>query len=436
MRVLTLWTTIICLQLLNFEAYSQGRVLVYDSLKHSVKVKKTIRLDIQKDFGATPNDTTNDHAAFRAASQFINKRTGYCELLIPKGTYIVGKQDQVKSRAYYLQGSDVLQILNCKDVKITGENGSMLKYDVGFRFGSFNPIDGLSTNITMECTSKTKTTADKRADLGRCIVLVNSRNVKINNLILDGNFYSETLNNMNSFNLKCTDEKSTAFMDNKINLGGGYGDCSIQLAHYGIFVSHSGDVTISRVTARRFGTDGIQVANSHAIAGQKNVKIVDCIIDFNARTGIALTGGDKIDITNTSITNTGRCLFASTGTGVDIEAQIDSQKKAKLVTNVKFYNCKFRNNSSGEILAKYGLGSSDVTFENCNIISASRAVNVGRKNVGYKFINNRIGGTKLILLDDKKIDMSDKTYKNEGGKVRQLRTSNESIIFHNNVLIE
>jgi hypothetical protein len=185
-------------------------------------------------------------------------------------------------------------------------------------------------------------------------------------------------------------------MDDKINLGGGYGDCSIQLAHYGIL-----RISLWRCDHQQgySAADLVQmvsrVANSHtAIAGQKNVKIVDCTVDFNARTGIALTGGDKIDVTNTSITNTGRCVFASTGTGVDIEAQVDSQKKAKLVTNVKFYNCNFRNNSSGEILAKVSAWAPPTSLSRiATSISASRAVNVGRKNVGYKFINNRIGGS-------------------------------------------
>ncbi|KAA0991304.1 glycosyl hydrolase family 28-related protein [Dyadobacter aurulentus] len=433
------------LQSCNFNANAQRRVLAFDSTKHSLKVKKSvILLNIQKDFGATPNDKTNDHAAFQAAADFINKRKGHCKLLIPKGTYIVGKQDLLKNNAYLYRGSDVLQILNCNNVKIAGEPGTILKYDVGFRFGSFNPADGLSTNITMDCTPKTKTSADRRADLGRCIVLVNSANIQIDNVVLDGNFYAETLNNMNSFKLKCIESKNSAFMADKINIGGGYGDCNIQLAHYGIFVLKSGNVTISNSTTKRFGTDGIQIANSHELPAEKNIKIVNCVVDFNARTGIALTGGDKIDVINTSITNTGGCVYASTGTGVDIEAQRDDKKQEKLVTNVNFNNCKFKNNSSGEILAKFGLGSSDVTFENCNIHSSTRAVNVGRKNVGYRFINNKIGGNKVILLDDQKVDASDRNHTIDASKIktsrsseasRSSRTSAESVIFRGNVIV-
>ena len=437
MKLLALGATLIFLQLFNLEAFSQRKVLSYDSLKHSSRVNKAIiQLNIQKDFGAVPNDTINDHAAFQAASEFINQRKGNCVLVIPKGTYIVGKQEKLKNRDYFYRGSDVIQIINAKNVTVKGEVGTKLKYDVGFRFGSFDPADGSSTNITMDCTPKTKTTSNKRADLGRCIVIASSSNVVVENLELDGNFYSETLNNMNSYNVKCTDKKSTAFDPKKINIGGGYGDCGIQLAHYGVFVSHSGDIVIRKVTAERFGLDGIQVANSHIEADQKNVKIIQCKLDFNARTGLALTGGDKIEITGTSLTNTGRCLYASTGTGVDIEAQIDAKRKEKLVTNVKFTNCKFSNNSSGEILAKFGLGSSNITFDGCDIKSSSRAINLGRKNTGYKFVNNRISGTKVILLEDKKIDIRDQVQSKSARSINTLRTSSPENVFQNNVLVD
>lgn len=443
MKVLALWATFIGLSFLSSAAYSQRKVLAYDSTRHSSRISKAIiKLNIQKDFGAIPNDTINDHAAFQAASDFINRRKGYCELLIPAGKYIVGKQEKLSNRDYYYRGIDVIQIINAKNVTIKGQVGSILKYDTGFRFGTFNPEDGSSSNITMECTPKTKTTSNKRADLGRCILVVGSSNVTVENLQLDGNFYTETLNNMNTFKMKCMDEKSPSFNPNKINIGGGYGDCGIQLAHYGIYVSQSGGVVLRKVTAQRFGLDGIQIANSHTEPGQKNVKIIQCKLDFNARTALALTGGDKMEITGTSLTNTGRCMYAATGTGVDIEAEIDASRKARLVTNVKFTNCTFSNNSSGEILAKFGLGSSNVTFEGCDIKSSSRAINLGRKNTGYRFVNNKISGSKIVILDDKQIDIRDKALpkstRGQGASKNEksLRTAPDSNVFENNVLVD
>ncbi|WP_026630595.1 right-handed parallel beta-helix repeat-containing protein [Dyadobacter alkalitolerans] len=440
MKLIALWATVICLHFFCSQAYSQRKVLSYDSTKHSSRANKSvIKLNIQKDFGAVPNDTINDQAAFEAASQFINSRKGNCELLIPTGTYIVGKQVKLKNRDYYYRGADVIQIINSKNVVVKGQPGSKLIYDTGFRFGSFNPEDGSSSDITLDCTPKTKTTSDKRADLGRCVVIASSSNVRIENLILDGNFYSENLNNMNTFKVKCTDKQSTSFDPTKINIGGGYGDCGIQLAHYGVFISHSGNIVVEKVTAKRFGLDGMQIANSHTAATQKNIKVIDCDLDFNARTGLALTGGDKIDIINTSLTNTGRCLYAATGTGVDIEAQIDAKRQEKLVTNVKFLKCKFSNNSSGEILAKFGLGSSNITFDGCNIRSSSRAINLGRKNTGYRFVNNRISGTKVVLLEDQKVDIRDEAQAKKTISAKSTassRTSGSANIFQNNVLVE
>ncbi|MCE7069490.1 hypothetical protein LZG74_04225 [Dyadobacter sp. CY327] len=441
MKLTTFWATIICLHLFYSQAHSQRKVLSYDSTKHSSRVKKAIiKLNIQKDFGAIPNDTINDHAAFQAASEFINSRKGNCELLIPAGNYIVGKQIKLSNRDYYYRGADVIQILNAKNVTIKGQPGTKLKYDTGFRFGSFNPEDGSSSNISVECTPKPGATSAKRADLGRCIVVASSSNVKIENLVLDGNFYAENLNNMNTFNMKCMDKKNTAFDPEKINIGGGYGDCGIQLAHYGVMITHSGNIVVRNVTAKRFGLDGIQIANSHTEAGQKNVKLIQCDLNFNARTGLAIIGGDKIDVISTSITRTGNCLYAATGTGVDIEAEIDAKRQARQVTNVKFLKCKFSNNSSGEILAKFGLGSSNITFEDCDIKSSSLAINLGRKNSGYRFVNNRISGTKVVVLEDKKIDVmahqseQKKTISAKG--VTSSRTESPSNVFLNNVLVE
>ncbi len=55
-------------------------------------ISSVLTLNIKTDFCATGAGVTNDQAAFEAASAFIKKRSGYAKLVIPAGTYRVGRQ--------------------------------------------------------------------------------------------------------------------------------------------------------------------------------------------------------------------------------------------------------------------------------------------------------------------------------------------------------
>ncbi|MFZ1529039.1 MAG: glycosyl hydrolase family 28-related protein [Ferruginibacter sp.] len=48
--------------------------------------------NIKTDFGARGNGKLSDHAAFRRAAAYINKRKGNVVLFIPKGTYLLGQR--------------------------------------------------------------------------------------------------------------------------------------------------------------------------------------------------------------------------------------------------------------------------------------------------------------------------------------------------------
>lgn len=341
------------------------------------------------DFGAIPNDQVNDQAAFEAAADYINKKGGNCELFIPAGTYIVGGQKTVKDKNWYLRGRDVLEIKNSRNVIIRGEKGSLLKYDMGFRYGSFDPATGLSSNNPFV---KGRTVSSQRADLGRLIYINQSQNVEISNLVLEGNFYPENINNMNRFDIWCFNNKNAQFQKNKINLGGGYGDLQIQLLHTGIFVYYSGGVKINQVTARRFGLDGLMIVNRHDVATDKGVEVRNATFSYNGRTGIAITGGNGLLFEDCVIENTGQCMYTSTGTGIDIEAQKDP-KHSKLVKNVTINRCVFDSNREGDLAAHLGLGSDNVLVENSSFTSTRRALRMGPRATNYTFKNNVFKGT-------------------------------------------
>lgn len=343
------------------------------------------------DFGAKPNDNKNDQAAFEDAATFINKRGGNCVLKIPAGTYIVGRQIMQKDKNWYLKGVNTLNLSKVKNVTIQGVPGkTILKFDVGFRYGSFNPATGLSTNN--DWAKGLHTVSAQRADLGTVIYIFQSNDVHIKDLILDGNFYPATVNNMNKFSIKCFASHNAKYMPNKINVGGGYGDLQIQLSHYGLFVFHSGNVYLDNITAKRFGLDGLQIANREDVASQKTVRLNNRTFDYNGRTGVSVTGGNDIVFNACTISNTGQCMYSATGSGVDLEAQRDNLTSKKMIEKVVFKNCHFSSNKEGGIIALHGFGSKNVLIESCTFNSTRRPIRIGAKVSSYKIINNTFKG--------------------------------------------
>lgn len=344
------------------------------------------------DFGAKPNDNVSDQEAFEKMSAYVNSRGGHVIIKIPAGIFLVGRQEKIAGGSYYLTGKDVISLQDCENVTIKGSAGTKLLFNVGMRFGSFHPATGKSTNKTFECVAKNNV-ATERAMLGRVIHVRNSNQISIQNLSLDGNFYAGTVNNMNSFPLRGISQNSE-FQADKINIGGGYGDCGIQIEHYGIVISHSTNVLVDHVRSNRFGTDGLMIAN---ISGSDNhVRVRNSTFDYNSRTGIAVGGGQDITINKCTISNTGRFLYISTATGIDIEPEADATVKNKTIKKVTISNCKISGNSEGAILAKFGGSSSEVHVVNCDISSSRTAVVVGPKSTNFRFSNNRLNG-ELIL---------------------------------------
>ena len=350
-----------------------------------------------KAFGAIPNDGKSDQNAFEKASDYINKKKGNIKLIIPSGLYIVGKQDETRGN-YFFSAREIITLKNCSNVEIVGEPGAIIKYGVGLRFGTFKLKDGLSTNITYECGSKPMKSSE-RAALGHVIQLQNCSNINISQLTLDGNFYEETLNNMNSFPIRNVTEKNKKYLSNKINIGGGYGNCGVQIEHYGILIFHSSNVTINSVECRRFGSDGLLIAN---VDGKdKNIVVKNSKFDYNSRTGIAIGGGEDIQILNCIISNTGRFFYVATATGIDIEPEDDIKAKNKKVKNVLIDNCTIKGNSEGAVLAKFGGFSENITISNSNIQSFRSAINIGNKTKNFKYLNNTLDG--VFLQNEKQI---------------------------------
>lgn len=138
-----------------------------------------------KSFGAKGNGRTNDHDAFQRAAAFFNARGGQGKLVISKGTYLVGKQvfNRTQPTEPVFEGSDLLYFRNVKNLDIEGQNGSVVKYIKGLRYGAFKPVTG----EPYKHGTQNFVLRGYLASIGNSITLNNCTSVKIINLEMDGN---------------------------------------------------------------------------------------------------------------------------------------------------------------------------------------------------------------------------------------------------------
>ncbi len=248
-----------------------------------------------KSFGAKGDGKTNDHDAFEKAANFFNDRGGDGKLIIPKGTYIVGKQTftggQRGKPAY--TGENVLHFTKLKNFIVEGASGSILKYEDSLRFGAFEP----STGKPYEHGNNLFTKFEYAASAGICFFIDNCSGVSITNLILDGNSQHHIL-------------------------GGVYGDVGRQLPHSGIYIKNSDHITIDKVNISNFGLDGITVSN---IPGKQkdSVSLLNSSFEYNSRQGLSWIGGNSLFVKNCKFSHTGKGAFSSApSAGVDVEAEV------------------------------------------------------------------------------------------------------------------
>ena len=312
---------------------------------------QTLTRDIRS-FGAKGDGRTNDHAAFERAATYFNQRGGNGKLVIPKGVYLVGKQE--KGSEFTWHGRDVLHFTNVRNMTIEGAPGSVLRYSGIMKFGSFDPATGKPRQGGGYFV-------DTRwgASLGHCIFIDRSSNVTIKGIELDGN-------------------------SDKITLGGTYGDVGRQLPHYGIFIQNSKNVTVQNVNLHHFGLDGICVANAKTNTPD-NIKLLDSKFNYNARQGFSWIGGNGLLARNCQFNHTGKGKFSSApGAGLDIEAEYGPNR------NGVFENCEFVNADGACMVADSG-DSGYMTFNNCTFWS-STTWSIWTTKPGFTFNHCKIYG--------------------------------------------
>ena len=308
-----------------------------------------------KDFGAKGDGKTNDTYAFQNAIRFFSKRKGNGKLVIPRGTYKVGKQifnPSDKGRNLFIP-EDVIAIYNFSNFTIEGNAGALLIYEGGLRFGSFDPVTRRKLGVQRDFYE-----GYKAAVLGYCIKIENSKNIIVRNLNLDGN-----LSNM--------------------NIGGSYGDVGTQLPHTGLYILNSFGVMVENMNVHHFGLDGITISNVNKV--KDNIKLIKSRFEYNGRQGLSWVGGNGLYANGCSFSYSGMGTLSSPpGAGVDIEPEVGR------IENGLFENCDFSNNTGCGVVADGG-NSANCTFKNCTFnVKTNWAIWVIGPN--YNFLNCKIYG--------------------------------------------
>lgn len=294
------------------------------------------------DFGAMGNGVTNDTAAFAAAAAYINL-IGGGTLVIPPGTYLVGKQTfaGVTGQNYAYQAVDVLKITGCTRPVVIDGRGAILKADPALKFGAFNPVTGNRHNPA----GMPFTAGDYigNAYNGMIQLVNNTGGVTVRNLELDGNIAN-------------------------LVLGGTWGDTGRQLSAHGIRAYGNSSVMFENIYSHHHGCDGIMVGFPGLTSNSEPTPhtFINVRAEYNGRQGLSIVGGIGFKAVNCKFSHTGRAVNAASGeivasnpgAGVDLEAE------SAVIRRAAFDNCEFVNNYGSGMVADSG-DTAEVTFSNC-----------------------------------------------------------------------
>jgi hypothetical protein len=331
--------------------------------------------DLKKDFGAVGDGKANDQLAFERAAEFFNKRaqtpasTAPAVLTIPRGVYLVGRQDAAGN------SSDVLKLVNCRNLTIQGADSATteVRYASGLRYGAFDP----ATHKPYEAAAAFFTDPNYAARIGTFLVLQGCEGVEVSGLAVNGSAAT-------------------------LAVGGHWGDTGIQLPADGIFITDSRRITLRRLALHHFGRDGIQVLNHLAKSVdspvRENIVLENSTFNYNGRQGLSITGVNGLRAVNCSFSHTGRVKIAALGKALVSApaAGVDLEPQDGFVTNVQFDNCRFVDNAGQGLVADRPGG--DHPENTRNVVVANSLIwgitnwSVWVSQPGYLFQNCRIYG--------------------------------------------
>lgn len=390
-----------------------------------------VEKNIKTDFGASGDGSRNDFEAFKEAAAFFNERQGRGTLIIPPGTYIVGKQldygvllpiayrplaDGALMNPYYKLGLPVLLISGCKNFTIKGENGAVLKFQNDMLLGGFFP-DGKPMPLKDKKGNTLVPEANSITTIGDGLYIENCDSITISDLEIDGNSTNQTI-------------------------GGNISSDGWQWGQSGIVMVEVRNCRLENLNVHHFVVDGLQIRNTTTkdidrIDGQ-SIIMNKCSFDYNGRQGFSWTGGAGLKAISCTFNHTGRAynnslkkpLSTAPGAGLDIEPESDPNINTfRIVKDGVFKNCTFENNSGAGMVAdiynkeEYRIAQ-DVSFEDCTFWGTTYW-SVWVSHPGFTFTNCRIYGSAVHSFDSDKPGketkfiscfFEDKPYINDKGK--------------------
>lgn len=292
-----------------------------------------------KDFGAKGNGRTNDQDAFVKASAFFNQRKGNGKLIIPKGTYLVGRQKftaNAKNGHNYV-GEYALDLRDCNNMMIEGQ-AAILKNNDSLRIGAFSPETGKPFKHSMKDINVKIEYLDYATSPGNIIFTSGCSNIKISGLTIDGNI-------------------------SNFIFGGnwGIGRNPFELIHYGIYIVDSHDISITNCSIKNFACDGIYIANIGQQLKTFKINIDNCKVNYCGRNALSWIGGENIRVSNSVFSNSGQgTVHESPAAGISIEVENSS-----FCRQGYFYNCIMENNIGSAITSGSKGLATNVLFKKC-----------------------------------------------------------------------
>lgn len=318
-----------------------------------------------KHFGARGDGSTNDNDAFRIASALVSSYGGGT-LVIPPGTYVIGKQDfaGASGQGYAYRAHDVIRMDNCGSPITIFAQGATLKSASGLKFGSFNPSTGAEYG-SISSSLDTRADAPIHFYFSGCSGGVSI----IGKVVSDGNVANLTK-------------------------GSQWGDSGYQVYGYGVLI-HDGTqiVDISGLLSKNHPVDGMIIWDVTSAFADRNtcVRVKDSDFLRNGRQGCSIVGGHNISFENCRFSDTGKGDITDNtpGAGVDIEPNT-----GRYVSDVRFSGCYFENNIGPNLTSNVSGAARirHISFRDC-VFWSSISANVWVPVPGVTFTACEFRGT-------------------------------------------
>jgi hypothetical protein len=344
-------------------------------------VSPAVSKNIVTDYLADPTGVASSHKAFQEAAAYIQSVGGNVKLIIPFGTYKVGKQmpstvagttidnHEVVEVTTNYYGSNVFSIKGVNNVEIVGvasTSGQLprIRYKDDLRFGTFSTVATGGSIPSNPNQYNIHNPGDwdfgyrlYAAGLGNCIKFDNCNNVKVSNLFLDGNINGQ-------------------------RIGGNWGAATtsndppnlrhIEINHTGIHIKNSTCVNISGIASYYFGLDGIYIDNNKNLPAN-NVTISGSDVASNTRQGLSWVGGNGLHVSGSYFRSNGKIVSVNPttlnvyitqapGAGIDVEPSGYNFCKNAVFENIACFENYYTNFAMTG--GKDGMYSSNIVVKN------------------------------------------------------------------------